>query len=61
MKMYKFVLLDMEYLDAPDGAVVMSTEVDEPNPQIDAEFWDRFLQGDCEMKFMGSYEEEVLE
>jgi len=56
-KVYRFILLDMEYLDAPNGVMVMSTEIDEPNPQIDAEFWQRFMQGDCVMQFVGEYQE----
>jgi len=61
MKVYRFVLVDMEYLDAPDGVVIMSTEVDEPNPQIDVEFWQRFMQGDCVMRFVGKYDEDMEE
>ena len=38
----------------------MSTSVDEPNPMIDKEFWDRFMEGDCYMEFIGTTEEEKL-
>ena len=48
--MYRFILLK-------DAEEIMGTDVDEPKPQIDAEFWDRFMQGDCEMRFVKSYEE----
>jgi hypothetical protein len=52
MKMYRFVLLNEQ------GVEFMGTDVDEPNPQIDAEFWQRFMQGDCVMQFVGEYQEE---
>jgi len=52
MKMYRFVLLNEQ------GVEFMGTDVDEPNPQIDAEFWQRFMQGDCVMQFIGAYQEE---
>jgi hypothetical protein len=43
-------------------AVIMSTEIDnEPNPAADAEFWARFLQGDCIMEYTGNVEEEIEE
>ena len=42
--------------------LVMSTEIDnEPNPAADAEFWARFLQGDCVMEYTGFISEEVEE
>ena len=52
MKMYRFVLLNEQSVE------FMGTDVDEPNPQIDAEFWQRFMQGDCVMRFVGAYQEE---
>ena len=48
--MYRYILLK-------DHEEIMGTDVDEPTPQIDAEFWDRFMRGDCEMQFVKSYEE----
>jgi hypothetical protein len=53
MKAYQFVLMD-----SLNGELAMSTEVDEPNPMIDIEFWQRFLEGDCEMLYLGEVEEE---
>ena len=44
---YRFALLDSENKE------FMGTEVDDPNPQIDAEFWSRFMQGDCTMVYRG--------
>jgi len=53
MKVYRFSLFT---LDA--ARLVMSTEVDEPDPKADLEFWNRFLEGDCYMEYLGeSYEE----
>jgi hypothetical protein len=52
MKMYRFVLLNEQ------GVEFMGTDVDEPSPQIDAEFWQRFMQGGCVMQFVGEYQEE---
>jgi len=55
IKTYQFNLYD-----AQDGSLVMGTEVDEiPEPKIDAEFWQRFLRGDCAMIFMGEKTEEI--
>jgi hypothetical protein len=51
MKMYRFVLVDQ------NNVSVMGTDVDEPMPQIDAEFWARFMEGDCAMVFVRSFEE----
>jgi hypothetical protein len=51
--MYRFLLLDNE------GIEVMGTDVEEFNPQIDKEFWDRFMQGDCVMVYEYNYLEEV--
>lgn len=51
MKVYRFTLIDEE------GGEFMGTELDEPNPQIDAEFWDRFMQGNCTMQYRGEVEE----
>lgn len=52
-EVYCFVLL------GHGGIAVMSTEVDECDPRIDAEFWNRFLEGDCTMQYMGTIIEEV--
>lgn len=52
MKMYRFVLRDYA------TNIIMGTDVDEPNPQIDAEFWARFMEGDCNMTFEYEYIEE---
>ena len=46
-EVYCFVLL------GHGGNEIMSTEVDECDPRIDAEFWDRFLEGDCTMQYTG--------
>jgi hypothetical protein len=55
IKTYQFNLYD-----AQDGSLVMGTEVDEiPEPKIDAEFWQRFLRGDCAMIFMGEKTEKI--
>lgn len=51
MKMYRFVLVDQV------GQQFMGTDVDEPNPQIDAEFWKKFMEGDCAMVFVKCFEE----
>jgi len=53
IKMYRYILLDSE------GNEIMGTDVDEPKPQIDTEFWDRFMQGDCVMLFQREYDEEI--
>jgi len=47
-KVYNFTLFD----DCSEQ-LVMSTQLDEPNPMIDQEFWGRFLQGDCFMVYQG--------
>ena len=52
-EVYCFVLL------GHGGNEIMSTEVDECDPRIDAEFWDRFLEGDCTMQYTGTKTEEV--
>jgi hypothetical protein len=52
MIFYNYNLVD------EDDLVFMSTSVDEPNPTIDAEFWDRFMEGDCYMQYIGETEEE---
>ena len=54
MKLYRFQLAG----ENGSGKVFMTTDVDEPNPQIDAEFWARFMEGDCYMEFAYSFEEE---
>lgn len=53
MKMYRFALRDFD-----TGMEFMGTDVDEPNPQIDADFWARFMQGNCLMSFEYEYVEE---
>jgi len=55
MIVYRFALLDGE------NGEFMGTEVDDPNPQIDTEFWDRFMQGDCTMVYRGELIEEEEE
>jgi len=40
------------------GVPCMTTEVDECDPRIDAEFWNRFLEGDCTMQYQGTIIEE---
>jgi len=50
MTMYRFILIK-------DDKEIMGTDVDTPTPQIDAEFWTRFMQGDCDMRFVECYEE----
>ena len=45
---YRFALCD-DFT----GMEFMGTEVDDPNPQIDAEFWNRFMQGNCTMVYRG--------
>jgi hypothetical protein len=55
IKMYRYVLIDSE------GNEIMGTDVEEPKPQIDTEFWNRFMQGDCVMMFQNEYDEEVDE
>jgi hypothetical protein len=55
MIFYNYNLVD------EDDLVFMSTSVDEPNPMIDKEFWDRFMEGDCYMQYLGETEEEEEE
>jgi hypothetical protein len=50
MKMYRYILIQ-------NDKEIMGTDVDEDAPQIDIEFWGRFMQGDCDMRFVRSYEE----
>jgi hypothetical protein len=52
MKVYRFALIDDE------GGEFMGTEVDDPDPQIDSEFWGRFMRGDCTMVYRGEIIEE---
>ena len=44
---YRFALLD------EGGEWVMTTEMDEPSPVGDGEFWERFMQGDVRMQYVG--------
>jgi hypothetical protein len=53
MQVYKFELYDFNEM------IVMGTELDEPNPMIDAEFWNRFMQGYVAMRYEGKHIEEV--
>lgn len=53
MQVYKFELYDFNEM------IVMGTELDEPNPMVDAEFWARFMQGDVVMVHVGEFTEEV--
>lgn len=54
MKVHRFVLFNA------DDVLVMSTEVDEPDPSIDMEFWEQFLGGDCYMQYLGEFDEEEV-
>ena len=47
MIVYRFALLDY------DNEEFMGTEVDDPDPKIDTEFWNRFMKGDCTMIYRG--------
>ena len=49
---YNYALLD------GDDEIFMSTLVDEPNPTIDAEFWDKFMEGGVRMEYLGEIDEE---
>ena len=49
MQVYRFKLYD-----DVNEMLVMGTELDEPNPMIDAEFWNRFMQGDVVMVYIGN-------
>jgi len=53
MEVYTFRLYD------EDGICVMGTELDEPNPMVDAEFWNKFMQGNVYMEYLGKQIEEV--
>jgi hypothetical protein len=53
MQVYSFGLYDL------NQKRVMGTELDEPNPMVDAEFWTRFMQGDVTMLYLGTHVEEV--
>ena len=50
MKMFRYILIK-------DDKEIMGTDVEDDAPQIDIEFWNRFMQGDCDMRFVRSYEE----
>ena len=52
MKVYRFALLDV------DHKPLMFTEVDEPDPKIDAEFWEAFLSDDNLIQYLGEFEED---
>jgi hypothetical protein len=52
MIFYNYVLLD------GDDEIFMSTLVDEPNPMIDKEFWDKFMEGGIRMEYLGEINEE---
>lgn len=49
---YSYTLLD------GDDEIFMSTLVNEPNPIIDKEFWDRFMEGGVRMEYLGEIGEE---
>jgi hypothetical protein len=52
MKAYRFILVnDM-------GELIMSTEVDAPDPTIDLELWGAFLSGEGSLQYLGEFEEE---
>lgn len=53
MKVYKFSLFD-EYSEC----LIMSTEVDEPDPKADIELWERFMQGGSYIVYLGEREED---
>ena len=55
MKVYRFSLFTLDVT-----RLVMSTEVDEPDPKADLEFWNRFLEGDCYMEYLGEFEDEDI-
>jgi hypothetical protein len=51
---HQFVLYENE-TDGP----IMGTQIDnECNPMVDKHFWNRFLEGNCTMQYIGSHEEE---
>lgn len=52
MIVYRFALYDID-----DGKLFMSTELDEPDPSIDAEFWYSFMTGNYQMQYLGQWEE----
>jgi len=54
MKVYRFSLFD-EYSEC----LIMSTEVDAPDPSIDLELWERFLGGGCYLVYLGEFDEEA--
>jgi hypothetical protein len=56
MEVYSFSLYD---INENSSKCVMGTELDEPNPMVDAEFWNRFMQGDVVMHYEGKHIEEV--
>ena len=37
-----------------DDDVVMSTEIDKPNPTLDPEFWQTFMTGNYFMIYLGA-------
>jgi hypothetical protein len=49
---YSYTLLD------GDDEIFMSTLVNEPNPMIDKEFWDKFMEGGVRMEYLGEIGEE---
>jgi hypothetical protein len=53
------IVYSFELIDYVSGVRVMGTELDEPNPMIDEEFWDRFMQGDVTMLYLGCHAEEI--
>ena len=55
MQVYRYTLVDIETLET-----FMSTELDEPDPSIDMEFWYSFNTGNYAMIFLGVFEEEEV-
>lgn len=53
MKVYNFMLID-----CLSGDEIMSTQLDEPDPRIDFEFWKCFMERDCYMRYRGSVKED---
>lgn len=46
---YRFGLYD------PEDKLIMETEVDEPDPRIDLDLWETFMQGNYTLMFHGEY------
>lgn len=48
---YRFALYSLK------GNLIMSTEVDDPDPSIDLDFWKEFMGGSCLLQYLGEKEE----